>query len=388
MPKYSTFSIDENPLHLKGRILKITKSYTDQNFIKKTVLTDDVFPYIAFYFSAHSKAMKYINQDNVAKFGNAKQFGYEFYWNQSEIFYKAAKKLPIEAAPVAAYYCMLNAAKSFLAYTCGSADEFVEEFGMHGLIEDNSDVGENLETISIAHRKKGVFPLFARKLDSDFSIIWESGKNNSKSLKCLLYNLPFVHRAYSMTYTTRNKKVDELFIPLNAGDAPKYYKGNDGKAYMIIDLEKSFFSANAQTVPMIYQTSVSDDFKVWEGFRLISKNGAKRNPDSISRDVRDLTKSLRKNFAYIRGTKRLWYLKRKKLPSSDVLNLNTMTINMAAMHRISEIARYKPEQLNRLMKSKENWLLHEFISQALDQFIDELASEITKQDIMCVGQKG
>ena len=54
---------------------------------------------------------------------------------------------------------------------------------------------------------------------------------------------------------------------------------------------------------------------------------------------------------------------------------------------VSKIARYKPEQLNRLMKSKENWLLHEFIAQALDQFIDELAAEITKQDIMNAGQK-
>jgi len=36
---------------------------------------------------------------------------------------------------------------------------------------------------------------------------------------------------------------------------------------------------------------------------------------------------------------------------------------------------------------KENWLLHEFIAQSLDQFIDELAAEITKQDIMNVAQK-
>ena len=60
---------------------------------------------------------------------------------------------------------------------------------------------------------------------------------------------------------------------------------------------------------------------------------------------------------------------------------------MAAMHRLSEIARYKPEQLNRLMHSKENWLIHEFISQSLDQFIDELAAQITKQDIMGINQK-
>ena len=64
-----------------------------------------------------------------------------------------------------------------------------------------------------------------------------------------------------------------------------------------------------------------------------------------------------------------------------------MSLIMAAMHRISEIARYKPEQLAHLMKSKENWLMHEFLTLALDQFIDELAAEITGQDIMCTGMK-
>lgn len=53
----------------------------------------------------------------------------------------------------------------------------------------------------------------------------------------------------------------------------------------------------------------------------------------------------------------------------------------------SEIVRYKPEQMAHLLNSKENWLLHEFLTLALDQFIDELAAEITGQDIMCTGVK-
>ena len=54
---------------------------------------------------------------------------------------------------------------------------------------------------------------------------------------------------------------------------------------------------------------------------------------------------------------------------------------------ISEIVRYKPEQLAHLMDSKENWLIHEFISLALDQFIDEIAAEITGHDIMGTSTK-
>jgi hypothetical protein len=39
----------------------------------------------------------------------------------------------------------------------------VENFGIHGLQEDNTDSGENLETISIKHKQRGVFPMFAEK---------------------------------------------------------------------------------------------------------------------------------------------------------------------------------------------------------------------------------
>lgn len=391
MPKRSTFELNNKPLHQKGRDLRMSKAYTNQDFAKPTVLTDDVFPYVTFFYASHSKAMKFKDSANKTKYGNPNQYKYDFYWNQAETFYRAAKMLPFEASPVAAYYCMLNAAKSYLSYSSETADDFVEEFGMHGILEDNNDTGEDLANILVKHKQKGVFPLFAGSLDSDFETIWPCG-TKSYSLESLLYNLPFVHRAYMMTYSTRDKKVEELFLPLAAGDMPKYYKGNDGKAYLCVDLEKRHFLGNAQTLPNTVIASIHSDFNVLNGngFRLIDSNGARYNSTSISGEIKSNTNQYRKQFAYIRGSKRLWYMKRSQLTGTrdaEVINLNTMTINMAAMHRVSEIARYKPEQLSRLMKSKENWLLHEYISKALDQFIDELAAEITKQDIMCTGQK-
>lgn len=391
MPRHSTFELKETPLHQKGKILRMSKAYTNQDFAKPTVLTDDVFPYVTFFYASHGKAMKFADSRNTAKYGNPNQFGYEFYWKQAEIFYNAAKKLPFEASPVAAYYCMLNAAKSYLAYKSTTADDFVEEFSLHGISEDTTDTGLDLNSIMVKHKQKGVFPLFARTLDADFTTIWPDGQK-SYSLRSLLYNLAFVHRAYSMTYTSRSRKVDELFLPLYADDMPKYYQGNDGKAYLCVDLEKEYFAANAQTIPSQILSSINQDLRLYnnQGFRLVSTDGARYNSSSISSELRTNNGRYRRLFSYIRGSKRLWYLKRSELQNaqgSEVINLSDLTINMAAMHRVSEIARYKPEQLNRLMKSKENWLLHEYIAQSLDQFIDELAAEITKQDIMNVGQK-
>ena len=56
-----------------------------------------------------------------------------------------------------------------------------------------------------------------------------------------------------------------------------------------------------------------------------------------------------------------------------------------AMHRFSEITRYKPVELNRLLKSRENWLIYEFVEVARNQFIDEIAAEITGFEISPAG---
>ena len=45
MPRHSTFKLKDAPLHQKGKILRMSKTYTNQDFAKPTVLTDDVFPY-------------------------------------------------------------------------------------------------------------------------------------------------------------------------------------------------------------------------------------------------------------------------------------------------------------------------------------------------------
>lgn len=68
-------------------------------------------------------------------------------------------------------------------------------------------------------------------------------------------------------------------------------------------------------------------------------------------------------------------------------NLDTMTLIFAITHRFSEIVRYKPEQLVQLLNGKENWLVHEFPSLALDQFMDGISCEITGREIMCTRYK-
>ena len=384
------------PLCVKGREVQINKAYTNQQFVKTTILADDIFTYVSFFYMTHRKAMQYKDASLKEKYGDVKQYDYEFYWRQAENFYQAYRSMPFETKPVAAYYCMLNAAKSYISYAASSADDFVNQFGIHGISECKGieeSVIFDLDRIQVKHKDRGVFPLLGEKLDGDFKEKWKT--EESYSLKQLLYILCFVHRAYVLTYSTKNK-IEELFVPLFNHTIPTYYRGNDNKSYLVsfIDLKhyvkKSsvLSSFSSEFVECRDEYSDIDRKNTNKNIAIIrSKNGLPYYTDSISKEIKSENNMFRRNFVYIHGNSRMWYIKRTNLASDNIINLNSMTINMAVMHRISEIARYKPEQLNRMLRSKEKWLIHEYISNSLEQFIDEISAEITKQEIMCSGMR-
>ncbi len=385
MPSEAKLVINEFPYQFMNRFIRMGKAYTRQDFQSNTILTDDVFTYIDFYFSSYKKRMKYKDSGLREKYGNPDKYDFSFYWKQSMSFYQASKLLPIESSPLASYYSMLNAVKSLIAFREKYVDDFVKDFNQHGLHEDNSSAGENLETICVKRKQRGVFCFFGRILENDFERLWPVDR--AWSIKELLYNLAFVHRAYTVTYSSSSgKKVHEQFFPIKAGKSPFYTVGNDEKLYMIAELDSERFSPMITALPSSVCSTIPDSLMPLHGFWIRSKLGARKNSKTLSTEFNELNQDLRRNFQYIKSGKRLWYLKQTMRTGSSI-NMNSMLIILATMHRFSEIVRYKPEQLARLLNSKENWLIHEFLTLALDQFIDEIATEITGQDIMCTGIK-
>jgi hypothetical protein len=61
---------------------------------------------------------------------------------------------------------------------------------------------------------------------------------------------------------------------------------------------------------------------------------------------------------------------------------SSLTLTFMALHRLSELSRYRPDSLMRHFESRHNWLLSQFIVRGLEQFLDELAAEITGHDFM------
>ena len=90
-------------------------------------------------------------------------------------------------------------------------------------------------------------------------------------------------------------------------------------------------------------------------------------------------KAIRRFVFYIHGSPVSWYIKRTKTTTNDdnYISLPPLILIFAAMHRLSELARYDPGKLSNHFECKQNWLLSEFLKGSPIQFIDEISSEIT-----------
>ena len=205
----------------------------------------------------------------------------------------------------------------------------------------------------------------------------ESADNHSYSLKDLLYNLPFIHRAYNLTF----KSQPELFIPIKEPLFVK--KSNSTECFFRAEIEKSFeLRYTLGKLPKIFEhdKGIPDKFIIRTRNNFRWEFGKKQKDDNLRR-ITNFHKKIRKKTYYIYGPTRLWYIKRDG-KIKGLIDRSSLTITFSAMHKLSELARYSPSSLAKHFNSRHNWLLSEFISKSLYQFIDEISAEITGQEFM------
>jgi hypothetical protein len=92
-------------------------------------------------------------------------------------------------------------------------------------------------------------------------------------------------------------------------------------------------------------------------------------------------RQLRPDLQYLNGAQTLWYAK-ANVTGPKRLQRSPLTLTLAAMHRLSELCRYRPMELSAFFGGPKNWLLSEFIQMAPLQFFDEISAEITGHQFM------
>lgn len=334
-----------------GKDLRLHKSFKEPAWGKDTVLVTSTWDYVSLWLKREGKKEAL------------------FYWEQAKAFYEATESLPKTSAPLTAYYCFLNATKCLLLVKNIAFDK------RHG-VSGRSKLGRvSLSKEIVKFQNKGVLSELCRYFGEPIN-------KNTYSLKDIFYNLPFIHRAYHLTFVSEQ----ELFIPIKV---PEYvHAPASPKSWFTAVIDEQY--VHGQTGNLLPQTFERDrgDASCYRIRRKKRFNWVRGQPNMVA-NLQSLTKyhqDTRKYIYYIYGPMRLWYLKRSKRNLPSFIDRHSLPLMFGAMHRLSELARYTPDYLSKHFDSQHNWLLSEFIQVAPSQFIDEISSEITGQEFMTPGR--
>lgn len=342
----------EKYLEINSKQIQLMRPLTKANYIEKTVLTNSAWEYVQLWLRRQR-----------GEYGTRALF----YWEQAYSFYLASKDLPFASRPLTAYYCCMNATKALLQLN----GVYLENIA-HGVSSDRSmNIATNsLARTTVIFNGSGVLCELSKHLG-------ETCNKESHTIYDLLYNLPCIHRAFSITY-----QCAELFIPISQ---LKFVQNCDThKAWLQFRVDDRYANGNSlRYIPSSYERTGHENTNDY------LMRSRKRFEWDIHLDKSVRLKRLsqyhakiRKDMHYISGDERLWYIKKIIPTNAHIITRNSLTLIFAVMHWLSELVRYNPESFNSLMQTKQNWLIHEFIDIALDQFINELSCEITGADIM------
>jgi len=330
-------------LVFQGKELLLVRAVVDPNFGQKKVLTSDPWEYVDLWLRRNR------NLDAA------------FFWQQSRQFYRASLELPATAAPLPLYYCFLNATKALLVA------KGVKHSAHHGLSGYRVGTKASLQNEKVKLKRGGVLPAL-------MSYYGETETTSDYSLKEIFYNLAYIHRAYSLTYRER-----ELFISIHE---PRYVrKEGSSETWICAESEVQYDDDRVlRTLPPGYEKDLgsNDDFVLRRKKRFKWSKGKSAVALNLKRISR-YHAEVRRDITYVAGVNR-WYLKRR-LSTATIIDRHAPVLIQAAMHRLSELSRYDPLRLSRLLDTHRNWLLSEFIRSAPHQFIDEIACEITGEEL-------
>lgn len=344
---------------VNSKEISLLKPLTYADYESKTVLTDSAWEYVELWLKRQKDTK---SQEAL------------FFWQQAKNFFHASQCLPENSKPLTSYYCCMNATKALLCINGVNVTNI-----SHGITQSRYDQrrSNSLDKAEVIFLGSGVLNELSRYLG-------ENVDKRTYNIKDLLYNIPCIHRTYSITYAG----TPELFIPIS--NLRFVREDTTSKGWIEFCVDSRYANGTAlKYLPQGYKRTHIEDKN---HFYIRKENG--RFTWDIHVDKKERFSNLsayhrkiRKELFYIYGNSKLWYIKKELPNNSHVLNRNSLTLIFAVMHWMSELVRYNPQKFEKYMESKQNWLLHEFIEKALYQFVDEISCEITHQEIMSTGYR-
>ena len=331
------------PIKINGKIITPQKAIISPILGSKNVLTNSRWEFVELW-------LKKEKLDDAL-----------YYWNQSKEFNNASNGLNIQSSPLLHYYSFMNASKALLSSKSIVFNHY------HGVTHHSPSISTriNLNNEGIKIKSNGILP----SLSNYFG---ETETNNTHTLQELFFNLPYIHRTYCLSY----KSQTDMFIPLK--EVSYVHDSTNNDVYLRAILSNNFSSQHVvNRLPATFILEKKEGNKYFiRSVQTISVVSPTRLTQIEKNALKNLNKDLRQDLQCINGAHTLWYLK-SNVSGPNKLNRSSTTLALGAMHRLSELCRYKPLELNSFLSSQKNWLLSEFIQQSPEQFLDQIASEIT-----------
>ena len=301
------------------------------------------------------------------------------YWDQAKHFFESARELPAQSAPLPLYYSFLNATKALLEV------KGIPYSPLHGVA--GFDLRRSQAKAKIHIDNEGLKIKGAGVLPTLVQYFGEPEIATNYTLAEVFSNLAFIHRAYALSYSKR-----EIYLSIAF---PRYVREANKQARFQADLPEEHCRGQIRnTLPAHFRAREltpqeaedwgSESEWVVESVDTFGWSGSRRATAADHAALKAFHKAIRLDVQYIAGVEPNWYIKRN-LAGYRNIRRNNLTLMFMAMHRMSEIARYKPLELNRLLGGRRNWILYEFTRVAQNQFIDEIAAEITGYEISPAG---
>lgn len=333
--------------HVKigNRRIWMHKSIQHTDFESESVLSSDPWLFVELWLKRNRK------NDALA------------YWIQARRFSDSAQNLGVEAAPLPLYYSMLNATKALLIVRSATHGN---THGVSGGRPENAKA--SLANEKVKFHSGGVLSAFCKYYGESV------GQNDEYDLRGLLWNLPFVHRAFRHTY----RSSAELFIPIESACYVKKEKSSESwfQAQVVPRYTDKRLLRHIPTSFEVFEQDGRTFIRRKKRFKWINgRTNAQEKARALNR-LCNYHSSTRRLIIPISGSRDLWYFK-KSFAGNALGQRHSLPIIFAAMHRFSELSRYHPNGFERHLSGSANWLISEFIEHAGWQFIDQISSEIT-----------
>ena len=296
------------PIEVGGKPLTVHKAVSAPHFGAKTILVTDTWDYIALWLKRHHHTEA------------------RFYWDQSRSFYSATLGLPKDSSPLTAYYCMLNAVKALLLV---KKVKFSDKHGVSG-----STIGKKSSALKRMSNSRQV----ASFRNCVGILVKQPTTRSTRYATCSTTSRSFTVRfacpssqALNSSFQLRNPRV----VRSKTTDEAWFCAELEGRYATLKTLER---------LPSYFERDTDEEGRFVDPLQEALQLGSAPKDCQFGENTNICHSALRKDVQYIHSPQRLWYLKRNDKVNGHIAR-STMTLSFAAMHKLSELARYSPQAL-------------------------------------------